>query len=114
MGLFSDRSKSRSEVLQSRTQRLTKPRGNFHIEALEPRLLLNSAPAAALVSIPEASHSNEVVVLAHDLLDSIKINSEGWGDSSTESTPPSSLLDLSSAANNGRKISVQVKADRAV
>jgi hypothetical protein len=113
MGFFRDRTKAGAEA-KSRSQRQRKQSASFHVEALEPRLLLNSAPVAAPLSVPEASQSSEAVVLVHDLQDSIKISFEGWGDSSKDNTPPSSLLDLSSSANNGRKISVQVKADRHV
>jgi len=109
MGLLSDRLKPRTEERQRRTQRQQKSRANFHLEALEPRLLLNSAPVAVAVSLQESDHSSEAIVLTQNFADSIKISFEGWGDQAKDSEPPSSLLDLSSAANHGRKISVQVK-----
>src|SRR6185369_2726411 len=105
---------ARTEESQGRTQRPRKQRENFKIEALEPRMLLSSAPVPAADSVSDPTHAAEAIVLAHDFHDSIKISFEGWGDQSKDNTPPSSLLDLSSAANNGRKISVQIKADRIV
>ena len=113
MGLLSDHLKAKAEEWQGHFQR-QKKRGDFHIEALEPRLLLNSAPAAAPIPVSDSNHTSEAVVLVQNLLDSIKINFEGWGDQPKDSSPHSSLLDLSNSANNGRKISLHVKADRQV
>src|SRR5688572_23724637 len=111
MGLFSERAKDDAKEWQSRSQRRMKKRANFRIESIEPRILLNSAPVAAVVSPSDTNHSSDAIVLTQELTDSIKISFEGWNDQAKDSEPPSSILDLSSAANHGRKISIQVKAD---
>jgi hypothetical protein len=69
---------------------------------------------AAAVPLQESGNSSEAILIEQAFVDSIKISFEGWGDQSKDSTPPSALLDLSSAANHGRKISVHVNADSRV